>query len=174
MKHFIFTAALWTFIASLPLVAQDRPTAKKPEAAKPAATDAIDFERARKLLQRRQGGEKLNADEEAYLRRAQEARRGAKGKAGGRERTAEGGKESIGQKPLTEMSADDRYKGQDGGLYGKGRNTPPDEHRKAVEAELAKIEPLDAAGKPAKDGKIALVSISMSNATQEFSTFKRI
>ena len=29
--------------------------------------------------------------------------------------------------------------------------------------------PLDAEGKPAKDGKIVLVSISMSNATQEFS-----
>jgi len=84
------------------------------------------------------------------------------------------GKEKTGFKPLTEMTAEDRYLGQDGGLYGGGKNTPPDEHRKAAEATLAKIEPLDAAGKPAIDGRIVFVSISMSNATQEFSMFKQI
>jgi hypothetical protein len=41
-------------------------------------------------------------------------------------------------------------------------------------AALAKIEPLDAAGRPAVNGTIGFVSISMSNATQEFSTFKRL
>jgi hypothetical protein len=76
--------------------------------------------------------------------------------------------------PLDEMSADDRYKGQDGGLYGGGKNTPPDAHRQAAERELAKIAPLDAEGKPAADGRIVLVSLSMSNATQEFSAFKQI
>jgi hypothetical protein len=76
--------------------------------------------------------------------------------------------------PLNQMSADDRYKGEDGGLYGKGRNTPPPELQKAAEAELAKIVPLDAEGKPSADGIIGLVSISMSNATQEFSVFKRM
>jgi hypothetical protein len=75
--------------------------------------------------------------------------------------------------PLCDMSATDRHQGEDGGLYGQGRNTPPEEHRKAAEAELARIQPLDAEGKPAKDGKIVLVSISMSNATQEFSVFKQ-
>jgi hypothetical protein len=43
-----------------------------------------------------------------------------------------------------------------------------------MQKELARIEPLDAAGKPAKDGKIGFISLSMSNATQEFSTFKRL
>jgi hypothetical protein len=85
-----------------------------------------------------------------------------------------GGRSQIGQKPLTEMSADDRYKGQDGGLYGSGKNEPPAEHRQAAAAAVAKIEPLDAAGRPAKDGTIGFVSISMSNATQEFSMFKRL
>ncbi len=84
------------------------------------------------------------------------------------------GKESTGQKPLTEMSATDRYQREDGGLYGEGRNEPPAGHRKAAEAELARIQPFNAEGKPAKNGKIVLVSISMSNATQEFSTFKRL
>jgi hypothetical protein len=83
-------------------------------------------------------------------------------------------KETTGFKPLTEMSADDRYKEEDGGLYGKGKNTPPEDHEKAAKAELAKIEPLDAEGKPARGGRIVFVSISMSNATQEFSLFKRI
>lgn len=76
--------------------------------------------------------------------------------------------------PLCDMSATDRHQGEDGGLYGKGSNTPPEEHHKAAEVELAKIQPLDSDGKPARDGKVVLVSISMSNATQEFSVFKQI
>jgi hypothetical protein len=84
------------------------------------------------------------------------------------------GKDSVGFKPLTEMSATDRYKGEDGGLYGGGKNEPPASHQAAAKKETAKIVPLDADGKPAKEGKIVLISISMSNATQEFSTFKRI
>ena len=76
--------------------------------------------------------------------------------------------------PLDEMTASDRYKGQDGGLYGGGNNAPPEGHRKAVEAELAKIEPLDIEGKPAADGRVVFISLSMSNATQEFSAFKQV
>jgi hypothetical protein len=83
-------------------------------------------------------------------------------------------KESTGLVPLTQMSATDRYKGEDGGLYGNGQNTPPAAHRKAAQAELAKIAPLDTDGQPAMDGIIGFVSISMSNATQEFSVFKRL
>jgi Cu/Ag efflux protein CusF len=84
------------------------------------------------------------------------------------------GKPSVGLKPLTEMTAEDRYKGEDGGLYGGGKNEPPAEHRKAAAKETAKIQPLDAEGKPVTDGIIGLVSISMSNATQEFSLFKQL
>jgi hypothetical protein len=84
------------------------------------------------------------------------------------------GKASVGFKPLTEMSAEDKYKGEDGGLYGGGKNEPPAAHAAAAKNETAKIQPLDAAGKPAADGKIVLISISMSNATQEFSAFKQM
>lgn len=73
--------------------------------------------------------------------------------------------------PLNEMSATDRYKDQDGGLYGGGQNRPPEPLRKAAEAELARIQPLDGDGKPSADGRIVLISLSMSNATQEFSMF---
>src|SRR5436190_3619020 len=41
------------------------------------------------------------------------------------EQLPNGGKDSIGLKPLTEMTAEDRYKGEDGGLYGGGKNEPP-------------------------------------------------
>lgn len=85
-----------------------------------------------------------------------------------------GGRETVGLKPLNEMTAQDTYKGEDGGLYGGGRNEPPEAHQKAAALESAKIVPLDDQGKPAAGGKIALISISMSNATQEFSVFKRL
>lgn len=96
------------------------------------------------------------------------------GKQAGGNDTATGGKTSVGFKPLTEMSASDKYKGEDGGLYGDGKNEPPAAHLAAAKAETAKIVPLDADGKPAAGGTIGLVSISMSNATQEFSFFKQI
>jgi hypothetical protein len=91
-----------------------------------------------------------------------------------KKRPALEGKSSTGLVPLTEISAKDRYKGEDGGLYGGGRNQPPEKHHAAAKKETAQIRPLNEKGKPAKDGKIALVSISMSNATQVFSLFKSI
>lgn len=80
----------------------------------------------------------------------------------------------MGFKPLMEMTADDRYKGEDGGLYGGGRNEPPPSHRAAAEKETVRIVPLDQDGKPSNDGRIGLISISMSNATQEYSLFKQL
>jgi len=88
--------------------------------------------------------------------------------------TGDSGKSSIGLKPLIEMTAEDRYKGQDGGLYGGGSNEPPAAHLAAARKETERIVPLDADGKPTKDGQIGLVSISMSNATQEYSLFKQM
>jgi hypothetical protein len=84
-----------------------------------------------------------------------------------------GGRSTVGLKPLTEMTAEDRYKGEDGGLYGAGKNEPPPAHATAARKEATRIVPLDADGKPSPDGKIVLISISMSNATMEFSTFKK-
>lgn len=91
-----------------------------------------------------------------------------------RDRQAAGGKDTVGLEPLTEMSESDRYQGQDGGLYGGGKNEPPAAQRQAIEAALKQIAPLDASGRPAADGVVGFISISMSNATQEFSLFKRL
>src|SRR5205823_6465556 len=123
----------------------------------------------RELMQKRRKGEKLTAEEETYLQKAIQAKQGRDAKA-----RPLAGREQTGLKPLSEMRAEDRYKGQDGGLYGQGKNTPPEKHRGAAEAELARIRPLGRDGKPAEDGRIVLVSISMSNATQEFSLFKEM
>ena len=81
---------------------------------------------------------------------------------------------STGLKPLTEMTADDRYKGEDGGLYGGGMNEPPEAHRLAALEACKKVTPLDAQGKPSKDGKIVFISLGMSNTAGEFAMFKEI
>ncbi len=133
----------------------------------------IDFERARELLQKRQRGEPLTSTEQAYLQRAMEARRNGAVPQGGPSANPVP-REFMGLTPLNEMLADDRYKNQDGGLYGGGRNSPLEEHRRAAETELANIQPLDSEGQVATNGKIAFISISMSNATQEFSRFKQL
>lgn len=76
--------------------------------------------------------------------------------------------------PLCDMTADDRYKSEDGGLYGKGLNVPPPAHRETALKELALVTPLDRQGKPSAGGKVVLISIGMSNTTQEFSAFKQL
>ena len=66
------------------------------------------------------------------------------------------------------------YRSEIGGLYGNGQNQPPETHRLLAKQAIAKIRPLDAAGKQSADGKIVLLSIGMSNTTQEFSAFVRL
>ena len=76
-------------------------------------------------------------------------------------------------KPLTEFGSGE-YQGFKGGLYPDGKNERPAAHE-AAGVELAKsVRPLDAKGQPSDDGKIVLLSIGMSNATQEFSMFKQL
>ncbi|MFB3829258.1 MAG: hypothetical protein ACE15B_20995 [Bryobacteraceae bacterium] len=66
------------------------------------------------------------------------------------------------------------YKGEQGGLYPGGVNTPPPAHQKAGLALARQIVPLDAAGRPAPGGKIVLLSIGMSNTTNKFQVFQKI
>ena len=133
-----------------------------------STNEPIDFQKARGLLQRRQRGEQLSADEQTYLQRAIAARSGKAGRAANQRKAPDR------LPPLCDMTAADRYEGEDGGLYGSGQNTPPDAHRKTALAQLARIRPLNAAGQPDDKGAIGFVAISMSNATQEFSRFKQV
>ena len=82
-------------------------------------------------------------------------------------------RDSTGLTPLTELGTA-RYKGDDGGLYGGGKNEPPAAHAKAARKQSAEIVPRDADGKPAEDGKIGVLSVGMSNTTMEYSVFKRL
>ena len=141
------------------------------------ATEApIDWDRAKNLYQREQRGETLAAEDQAYLDRAKEARRRGEGNPG-RSNPGRGGTQRpapASLTPLSDLGADGNYEGEEGGLYGKGSNDAPAALVESATAALSAIRPLDASGQPADDGKIVLVSISMSNATQEFSFFKRI
>lgn len=147
------------FLTSLPAWSQQTP--------QPAPAEKIDFVKARALLDKEKRGDKLTVDEAAYLERAKAVRRAGDSRM-------IGGKDKTGLKPLTEMTAKDRYLDQEGGLYGGGKNTPPDAHRSAAEAALARMKPRNRQGEPAVEGRIGFVSISMSNATQEFSKFKQV
>lgn len=171
MKLIALGVAVWS---SASVNAQTTTEAAKRPAVEKTDDTAIDFDRARGLLQKRQRGDQLSVDEEQYLRRAMEARRKRSEQPKASSFATAGPRESVGLKPLTEMTADDRYQGQDGGLYGNGLNSPPDAHRMAAEQELARIQPLDAEGNAMANGKIGFVSISMSNATMEFSRFKNL
>jgi len=70
--------------------------------------------------------------------------------------------------PITELGSRlylDRFPG---GLYGRGSNQIPPAHLQAGLDHCAAIEPLDAAGRPDPAGRIVLLSVGMSNTTQEF------
>jgi len=66
--------------------------------------------------------------------------------------------------PLTDMGKR-KYRGHRGGLYPSGLNRPPQTYlRKGIEA-AKRVRPIE--------GKIVLLSIGMSNASDEFAAFKR-
>ena len=134
------------------------------------AKDApIDFERARTYLRKEQAGEPLTKDERDYLERAKAARaKGGAPDAGSRKAAGP----STGMVPLTELKAP--YHGETGGLYGGGANEPPAALAQAAAQAAAQIRPLDREGKPSADGRIVVLSIGMSNTTQEFSAFQAL
>lgn len=138
--------------------------------AQQAKEEPIDFEKARGLHQREQAGQPLTSEEQAYLTRAKAAF--AKRNGGGSQGPKVAARPSTGMVPLTDLKA--IYQGEDGGLYGQGRNDPPEALAKAAAQAASRIGPLDASGKAAKDGRVVLLSIGMSNTTQEFTAFQAL
>ena len=68
-------------------------------------------------------------------------------------------------KPLTELGTG-KYQGFEGGLYPSGKNQRPPAHEQAGLALAKQVA--------AAHTKFVLLSVGMSNTTQEFSTFKRL
>src|SRR6202162_62952 len=69
--------------------------------------------------------------------------------------------------PLTDLLARTYY-GNVGGLYPGGTNFPPPDHDSAARARRNAIKPLDVNGDESPFGKYVLISIGMSNTTQEW------
>ena len=142
--------------------------------------DDFPWEKARSAHEKEQRGEPLNDDEKKILEAAK--KRLAEGRGPGRPGGNPQGRPDAQRPPLAPPPKDlvplnelnGKYKEQDGGLYGGGKNEPPAEHAAFAHRAVAEIKPLDREGKPAADGKIVLMSIGMSNTTMEFSSFVQI
>ncbi len=78
------------------------------------------------------------------------------------------GPSASGLVPLTELGSRAYLDRFPGGLYGLGSNQIPPAHLEAGLARAAAIGPLDAAGRPDPEGRVVLLSVGMSNTTQEF------
>jgi len=124
-------------------------------------------------------GETLTAEEQAYLERVRQEirRRHAAGTLPGATPQSTASRPAAASTadwsalvPITDMKAP--YKGEDGGLYGAGRNEMPEAHRAAYLKECEQIRPLDADGHPSTEGKIGLITIGFSNTSIESEDFK--
>lgn len=69
--------------------------------------------------------------------------------------------------PLNDLGTQ-TYEGFQGGLYEKGTNGVPTDHAKVGVSRSTLVQPLDGGGAPAASGKIALLSIGMSNTSDEW------
>jgi hypothetical protein len=153
--------------------------------------DSIDRNRVKELYEKSKRGDELSPDEQKYLDRAlgdlkakgnpsTDSPNAAPAKwqntiyVGAVKQLVEERKEqkSVAYKPLSEMSAAEKHFGEDGGLYGGGENEPPRAHQQAAQEAVKQIVPLDAEGKPSKEGKVVFVGLGMSNTGAEFFRFQ--
>jgi hypothetical protein len=75
--------------------------------------------------------------------------------------------------PLNDLGPS-QYLGFSGGLYPRGRNSPPVAYEKTGVTLAARVQPVDGTGQPSLSGKIVVLSIGMSHASREFSQFIRL
>ena len=78
---------------------------------------------------------------------------------------------SIGLTPINDLGSGS-YLGWQGGLYPGGINSRPAGHESAGLDLARSIGPMNSNGDPDPDGKYVLLSIGMSNASQEFNAFE--
>ncbi|MBI4535897.1 MAG: T9SS type A sorting domain-containing protein [Ignavibacteriae bacterium] len=81
---------------------------------------------------------------------------------------------SVGRIPINDLGSG-VYEGYPGGLYPGGLNQRPPVHDAAGRAMAEQVLPRDVAGNvDMLNGRVVLLSIGMSNTTQEFSVFREI
>jgi hypothetical protein len=80
---------------------------------------------------------------------------------------------SVGLTPIMDLGSG-RYQSAKGGLYPDGVDFRPVAHERAGESIAEDIQPLGRNGSPDPQGKYALLSIGMSNATIEFRAFREL
>jgi hypothetical protein len=115
---------------------------------------------------RHDNGEKITEEERDYLESKIERRnQEASAKATAAYAKAHPPRESTGMAPLTELGKG-TYKGEEGGLYPGGGNTPPAAHLQAGLRLASQIAPIE--------GPIAMCTIGMSNTTQESRSFPKL
>ncbi|GAA2711199.1 hypothetical protein ACFY2R_29660 [Micromonospora olivasterospora] len=74
---------------------------------------------------------------------------------------------AAGPVPINDLGSG-TYLGFQGGLYPAGSNAMPGAHRTVGVNRALRVRPVDTAGNPSANGRYVLLSIGMSNTTQEF------
>ncbi len=133
------------------------------------------------LRQKVQSGQQLTPEERKFIQeragQSQQQNPGQNNAAQMQKRREQYMKEhppqsSLGLIPLTDLGTG-KYKGEEGGLYAGGVNTPPAAHLAAGVSIAKTITPLNASGAKSADGKIVLLSIGFSNPSIEFPAFQK-
>ncbi len=75
--------------------------------------------------------------------------------------------------PISDLGPD-VWRGFQGGLYPGGENVVPGAHMAMAIARSRAIVPLDDRGQPAPGGRVVVLSVGMSNTTQEFQRFMAV
>ncbi|MEO8295058.1 MAG: hypothetical protein ABI613_06025 [Gemmatimonadota bacterium] len=75
---------------------------------------------------------------------------------------------TVSGKPLTDPGPNDYLNQFEGGLYPGGSNSMPSAHDSVGRARAHALQRLDTNGQPSPAGTIVLMSVGMSNATQEW------
>lgn len=75
---------------------------------------------------------------------------------------------SSGGVPLNDLGPSDYLGSFEGGLYPGGSNTMPSAHDSVGRVRAGRIQPRDASGAPSAGGKYVLLSVGMSNTSQEW------
>jgi hypothetical protein len=121
---------------------------------------------ASEILAKQRRGEPVSPQERALVQRVQARRLEEYAQANPP-------RDSTGLVPLTDLGSG-TYKGEQGGLYPGGRNVPQSAHLKIGLERASQITPLNPEGRRSDDGRIVLLSIGMSNTTQEFQAFQKL